>query len=73
MCRLTDRILQHLEKDLKKFHDLFSGGRCQAWQQWERIARMLYCDLSNNEKKVWKVRGYNVDSTLTGGAITIQI
>lgn len=32
MYKLTDRMLQALEKDLRKFHELFQGGRCQAWQ-----------------------------------------
>ena len=25
-------MLQNLEKDLRKFHELFQRGRCQVWQ-----------------------------------------
>ncbi|MBY0378907.1 MAG: hypothetical protein K2P99_00750 [Burkholderiales bacterium] len=39
MFRLTDIMLQNFEKDLRRFHELFQGGRCQAWQLEELIAK----------------------------------
>gem|GEM_PF-4731422 len=30
MYKLTDIMIQNFENDLKKFHELFRGGRCEA-------------------------------------------
>ena len=74
MYRLTDRMLQHLEKDLKKFHDLFSGGRCQAWQLEELIARAIRSDFTKNEKVVWKGNGHDIGCNIRiNDTIAIQI
>jgi hypothetical protein len=50
MYKLTDIMLQNLEKDLRKFHELFQGGRCQAWQLEELIAKAIRSDLKNQNK-----------------------
>jgi len=39
-------MLQALEKDLREFHKLFQGGRCQAWQIEELIAKAIRSDFS---------------------------
>jgi len=39
MYRLTDIMLQNLEEDLKKFHELFQGGRCQALRVVDRYPK----------------------------------
>ncbi len=49
MYKLTDRMLQALEKDLRKFHELFQGGRCQAWQLEELIAKAIRSDFNKSE------------------------
>jgi hypothetical protein len=58
--RLADVMLQNLEKDLKKFHELFQGGRCQAWQLEELIAKAIRSDFSKSEKVIWKGNGHDI-------------
>ena len=58
--RLTDIMLQNLEKDLRKFHELFQGGRCQAWQLEELIAKAIRSDFSKSESVVWKGNGHDI-------------
>ncbi len=53
-------MLQNLEKDLIKFHELFQGGRCQAWQLEELIAKAIRSDFSKSEKVVWKGNGHDI-------------
>lgn len=60
MYRLTDIMLQNLEKDLKKFHELFQGGRCQAWQLEELIAKAIRSDFARSEKVIWKGNGHDI-------------
>ena len=60
MYKLTDVMIQNLEKDLKKFHELFQGGRCQAWQLEELIARAIRSDFSKSEKVIWKGNGHDI-------------
>ena len=31
--QLTPRMIQNLENFLRKYHELFSGGRCAGWEQ----------------------------------------
>ncbi|MFL1781047.1 hypothetical protein ABSA28_00763 [Candidatus Hepatincolaceae symbiont of Richtersius coronifer] len=64
MYKLTDRMLQALEKDLRKFHELFQGGRCQAWQLEELIAKAIRSDFSKHEKVVWKGSGHDIGSDI---------
>ena len=60
MYKLTDRMLQALEKDLHKFHELFQGGRCQAWQLEELIAKAIRSDFNKSDKVVWKGNGHDI-------------
>lgn len=60
MYKLTDVMLQNLEKDLKKFHELFQGGRCQAWQLEELIAKAIRSDFSKSESVIWKGNGHDI-------------
>ncbi len=60
MYKLTDIMLQNLEKDLKKFHELFQGGRCQAWQLEELIAKAIRSDFKKSEQVVWKGNGHDI-------------
>lgn len=53
-------MLQSLEKDLKKFHELFQEGRCQAWQLEELIAKAIRSDFSKNESVTWKGNGHDI-------------
>lgn len=60
MYKLTDIMFQNLEKDLKKFHELFQGGRCQAWQLEELIAKAIRSDFSKSESVIWKGNGHDI-------------
>ena len=60
MYRLTDVMLQNLEKDLKRFHELFQGGRCQAWQLEELIAKAIRSDFNKSEQVIWKGNGHDI-------------
>jgi hypothetical protein len=74
MYKLTDRMLQALEKDLRKFHELFQGGRCQAWQLEELIAKAIRSDFNKSERVVWKGNGHDIGcDILVNDNIEIQI
>ena len=62
--RLADTMLQHLEKSLIKFHELFQGGRCQAWQLEELLAKAIRSDFSVAEKVTWKGNGHDIDADI---------
>ena len=51
--KLTDIMIQNLENDLKMFHSLFRGGRCEAWQLEELIVRAIKSDHSKSESVKW--------------------
>lgn len=60
MYRLTPRMLQHFEQQgLRKFHDLFSGGRCLGWQQEELIVAAIKADTQAQHHVLWKERGHD--------------
>ena len=60
MYRLTNEMLQNFENNLKTFHQLFQGGRCQAWQLEELLAKAIRSDFSKSEKVVWKGNGHDI-------------
>jgi hypothetical protein len=59
--KLTDIMIQNLEKDLKTFHRLFSGRSCEAWRLEELIVRAIKSDHSKSERVIWIGRGHDVD------------
>lgn len=60
MYKLTDIMIQNLENDLKTFHGLFRGGRCEAWQLEELIVKAIKSEHSKSERVIWIGRGYDV-------------
>ena len=44
MYKLTERMLQRFENDLKKYHELFSGKRCETWHLEELIFKVINSD-----------------------------
>lgn len=60
MYKLTNNMVQALERDLKKFHDLFQGGRCQAWQLEELIAKAIRSDFGKSDTVIWKGNGHDI-------------
>ena len=53
-------MIQNFENNLRQFHILFQGGRCQAWQLEELIAKAIRSDFSKSEKVVWKGNGHDI-------------
>ena len=64
MYKLTDIMLQTFEKDLRKFHELFQGGRCQSWQLEELLAKAIRSDFNKSDKVVWKGNGHDIGADI---------
>ena len=73
MFRLTDIMLQNFEKDLHKFHELFQGGRCQAWQLEELIAKSINSDFNYKDKAFWTGNGHDIDADIIVGDYKISV
>jgi hypothetical protein len=73
MYKLTDIMLQNLEKDLRKFHELFQGGRCQAWQLEELIAKSINSDFKAKDKAFWKGNGHDIEADIVVGNYKISV
>ncbi|CAJ2377242.1 MAG: hypothetical protein MPK11_08645 [Gammaproteobacteria bacterium] len=59
MYRLTSRMVQSLERDLRKYHDLFQGGRCSGWELEELVVRAIKGDTSANHQARWRESGHD--------------
>lgn len=57
--RLTPRMLQRLERDLRKYHELFSGGRCAGWQQEELVVAAIKSDTAAQHHVFWQEAGHD--------------
>ena len=64
MYKLTSVMIQNFENDLKTFHNLFRGGRCDAWQLEELIVRAIKSDHNKSERVDWIGRGHDVDKDI---------
>ena len=64
MYRLTARMLQRYERDLGKYHDMFSGGRCQGWEQEELIVAAIKSDTAAHHHVIWKEGGHDDQSDM---------
>lgn len=74
MYKLTNKMIQNLEKDLIKFHELFSGGRCQAWQLEELIVRAIRSDHDKADSVFWKGNGHDIGSDIVVNKdVSIQV
>ena len=54
MYRLTPRMLQDFERSLQRFHDLFSGGRCDGWQLEELLVKAIQSDMQSQNSVFWQ-------------------
>lgn len=73
MYKLTDIMLQHLEKNLIEFHKLFQGGRCQAWQLEELVAKAINSDFRAKDKAFWKGNGHDIEADISIGDFKISV
>ena len=75
--RLTPRMIQTLENLLKKYHDLFSGGRCAGWELEELVVKAIKSDTKANHHVRWREGGHDfkedVNITINGRSHSIQI
>ena len=54
MYRLTPRMIQSFEHSLRRFHDLFSGGRCDGWQLEELLVKAIQSDMPSQHSVFWQ-------------------
>lgn len=62
--RLTPRMLQHLERSLRKYHDLFSGGRCQSWELEELLVNAIKSDTQAHHHVIWREAGHDFEADM---------
>ena len=65
MYKLTPKMVQHLEKDLNKYHELFGGGRCAGWELEELFVRAIKCDTAVNHHPIWREAGHDDKADIT--------
>lgn len=77
MYRLTPRMLQRLKHSLGKYHELFSGGRCQSWELEELIVNAIKADTTAQHHVKWQEAGHDDKADITvrtnGKSYPIQI
>ena len=54
MYRLTPRMIQNFDHSLRRFHDLFSGGRCDGWQLEELLVKAIQSDMQSQHSVFWQ-------------------
>ena len=59
MTRLTARMIQNLESDLRQYHALFDGDRCKGWELEELIVKAIKSDTGVNHHPLWKEAGHD--------------
>ena len=63
-----------MKKICVNFTNYFQGGRCQAWQLQELIAKAIRSDFNKSERVVWKGNGHDIGcDILVNDNIEIQI
>lgn len=70
-------MIQTLESLLKKYHDLFSGGRCSGWELEELVVKAIKSDTIANHHVKWREGGHDykedINITINGKSHSIQI
>ena len=59
MYQLTPRMQQALQQSLKKYHELFDGGRCSGWELEELIYKSIQSDNTAGHHATWKEGGHD--------------
>lgn len=75
--RLTPRMIQAFREDLTRYHALFTGGRCQAWEQEELLTRAINSDHKTKHHARWTEGGHDdyadIEVRINGSTIGIQV
>ena len=59
MYHLTPRMTQRLWHYFNRYHDLFSGGRCQGWELEELIVKAIKDDTGAQHQVFWREAGHD--------------
>ncbi len=59
MYKLTPYMEQKVRDTLKKYHDLFDGGRCQGWELEEIITKVIRSDTKASHHAKWREAGHD--------------
>ena len=62
--RLSPRMLQSLKGLLRKYHALFSGGRCSGWELEELIVKAIKFDTQKNHHVKWREGGHDFEEDI---------
>ncbi len=70
-------MLQELRNDLKRYHGLFTGGRCGAWELEELITRAINSDNNTQHHARWNEGGHDdnadIEVRINGRKVGIQV
>lgn len=64
MYRLTAVMQQHIEQDLRRYHELFSAGRCSGWELEELVFRAIQSDNRTQHHARWRQRGHDAEADI---------
>lgn len=77
MYRLTARMVQEFRKNLERYHDLFSGGRCSGWELEELIFKSIQTDNVAQHQAFWREGGHDdladIQVIVSGRKFNLQI
>lgn len=59
MFQLTPIMLQHVERQLRSYHDIFQGSRCSSIQMEEVVAQAIRSDYNHQHKVFWRGSGHD--------------
>lgn len=64
MYQLTPRMQQTLQQSLKKYHELFDGGRCLGWELEELIFKAIQSDSTARHYATWTEAGHDDEADI---------
>lgn len=64
MYQLTARMEQTLRQYLKKYHDLFDGGRCSGWELEELVFKSIQSDSTAGHHATWEEGGHDDEADI---------
>lgn len=59
MFQLTPIMLQHVERQLRSYHDIFQGSRCSSVQMEEIVVQAVRSDYNHQHRVFWRGSGHD--------------
>ncbi|MDE0481603.1 MAG: hypothetical protein OXI67_03385 [Candidatus Poribacteria bacterium] len=59
MYQLTNGMKQTFQHNLKKYHELFDGGRCSRWKLKELVFKSIQSDSTAGHHATWQEGGHD--------------